>query len=77
MFIALALIVMGAIGFFVRAGIETTDPPQVTGPVTPGWHDVTGAHANCMNCHADIVPYHDEMFGEGNYDNCLGCHPVE
>ncbi|MDW7650131.1 MAG: hypothetical protein SCK29_01910 [Bacillota bacterium] len=76
-FIILAVVVMALVGFYVRAGIEPTDPPQATGPATPAGHDITGAHANCLACHSNIVPSHDEKFGEGAYDDCLSCHPQE
>lgn len=76
-FLAFALVVMGLLGFFVRAGIERADPPQQRGPATPATHDIAGVHANCLACHGNIVPSHNEMFGEGNYSDCLSCHPQQ
>ena len=73
-FIALALVLVGAVAFWVRAGVETPDAGQ-QGPPTP--HATDGAYANCLNCHSDIADSHDAMFGEGEYDDCLSCHPPE
>lgn len=74
-FIVVALLLMAAVAFYVRAGIEPTDPPQQTGPATP--HAIDGAYADCLNCHGNITESHDAMFGEGEYDDCLSCHQPE
>lgn len=74
-YILIVLLLMGLVGFYVRAGRDRTEPPAQMGPPTPASHDVSGAHANCLACHGNIVSSHDTMFGEGNYDDCLGCHP--
>jgi hypothetical protein len=76
-FIIFSVAVMALLGFYVRAGIDRTDPPQQTGPATPASHDVTGTHANCLACHSNITASHDERFGEGNYSDCLSCHPQQ
>ena len=74
-FLVLAVVLMALVGFFVRAGIERTDPPQQTGPATPQAHDIQGIHANCLGCHGNITESHDAKFGAGNYSDCLSCHP--
>jgi uncharacterized membrane protein YagU involved in acid resistance len=76
-FVLFSLVVVGLISFFVRAGIERTDPPQQTGPATPADHNIAGVHANCLGCHGDITGSHDAMFGSGNYSDCLSCHPQQ
>ena len=74
-FIIFAFVVMALVGLYVRAGIERTEPPQVSGPATPQSHNIQGAHANCLACHSAITASHNEMFGEGSYSDCLSCHP--
>ncbi|EEG76371.1 hypothetical protein [Dethiobacter alkaliphilus] len=73
-FIVIALVLVAAIGLWVRAGIEPDEPGQA-GPPTP--HATDGPYENCLGCHGDITGSHDAMFGEGEYDDCLSCHPPQ
>jgi cytochrome c553 len=75
-FVILSLVLMGLVGFYVRAGLEQPEPAQ-RGPATPANHDITGAHANCLGCHGNITASHDERFGAGGYSDCLSCHAQE
>ena len=49
-FLVLAVVLMALVGFFVRAGIERTDPPQQTGPATPQAHDIQGIQIGRASC---------------------------
>ncbi|MBS4032393.1 MAG: hypothetical protein KGZ63_13375 [Clostridiales bacterium] len=65
------LVIMLLVGVYVRAGVDRTETPQVTGPVIT--HPVAGRE-NCLACHGNITESHNAMFGPGNYNNCLNCH---
>ncbi|HHX74046.1 MAG TPA: hypothetical protein GX699_04000 [Firmicutes bacterium] len=73
-FILLALVLMALVGFYIRAGWDKAPktPQGGDAPATP--HETTGAYENCLACHGNITASHNELFGEGNYDDCLKCH---
>lgn len=71
-FMIITLVIMVAMAVYVRGGVEDELVPA--SPPTPRTHDIRGTHANCLGCHGNIVSSHEEMFGDGNFDNCLSCH---